>query len=235
MSIGLGLVFLAGLVSFFTPCVLSLIPVYIGLLGGTAERDSAQDHLRRRLFLRTLAFIGGFTLVFILLGMSGTVIGGWLYPIKDWIARVGGLVIIVFGLHVTGWINISFLNQEKLINVGNAGTNSYLGAFLMGIAFSAGWSPCIGPILGTVLTGILISGSNLARGALDLAIYSTGMALPFLLLSLGLGRGIEAMRANHRLVHAFQVTSGIMMVVMGILLLFGITSRLNLLSSRIIL
>lgn len=232
-EIGLGLVFLAGLVSFISPCVLSLIPVYVGLLAGSAKQDVISRNPRCKLLLRTLSFIGGFTLIFVLLGMSGTVIGGWLYPIKDWIARIGGLIIIIFGLHMTGLITLPFLNYEAKAGIKKAGEDSYWGAFLMGIAFSAGWSPCIGPILGAVLTGIVASQTDLAKGALYLTVYSAGMAVPFLLLSLGLGKGIELLRSHQKFVQGVQIAAGILLVIMGILLVMGITSKLNMLGWKI--
>jgi cytochrome c-type biogenesis protein len=235
MTIGIGLVFLAGLVSFISPCVLSLIPVYVGMLGGTVETDVAQKDLRTRLFLRTLTFIAGFSVVFILLGMSGTIIGSWLYPFKDWIARIGGILIILFGLQVAGFINIPIFNREWMLRTNTAGSNSQAGAFFLGIAFSAGWSPCIGPILGSVLTALVATNANLWQGMFYLAVYSAGMAVPFLLMSLGLGSVIETLRQKHKLVHAFQVASGVVMVVMGVLLALGITSRLNALGWKVIL
>lgn len=227
MEIGLALVFLAGLVSFLSPCVLSLIPVYIGLLAGSAQRDVETTRLRSKLILRTLAFIAGFSVIFVLLGMAGTVIGSWLYPIKGWIARIGGLIVILFGLHVAGLIRIPFLDYEAKTKIQKAGADSYSGAFLMGVAFSAGWSPCIGPILGTVLTGIVSAKVSLVQGVMYLTVYSAGMAIPFLILSLGLGKGIEMMRFKHRLVHNVQIAAGLLMIVMGILLMLGVTSKIN--------
>lgn len=233
MEISLGLVFLAGLVSFLTPCVLSLLPVYVGLLAGSAEKDAVSNNPKRKLLLRTLTFIAGFSLIFILLGMSGTVIGSWLYPFKDWIARIGGLLIIVFGVHLSGLITIPLLNFNVSAHFKRAGEDSYWGAFLMGIAFSAGWSPCIGPILGTVMTSIVAARASLARGALYLTVYSTGMAIPFIFLSLGMGKGIESLRSKKKLIHGVQVAAGIVMILMGVMLVLGITSKLKLLGWKI--
>ena len=227
MEFGYGLIFLAGLVSFLSPCVLALIPVYIGLLGGEVDLAKSSGKIQMSLLGRTLLFAAGFSLVFILLGMTTTLIGSWLYQAKDWIARVGGLIIIVLGLQTTGWINISFLDQQKQFQIDPGGRNRYASSFLMGIAFSAGWSPCIGPILGSVLAAIMIEQASIGNGALALAVYSAGMALPFLLISLGMGKVIEWVRHRSRLLHAFKIGTGILLVIMGFLLLFGITSQLN--------
>jgi len=227
MEIGFGLIFLAGLASFLSPCVLALIPVYVGILGGEVNHATLSDGIQVNLLVRTLIFAAGFSLVFIILGMTSTFIGSWLYQVKDWIARIGGLLIILFGIHTTGLITIPFLNQEKLLQFNQPPKNKYLGAFLMGIAFSAGWSPCIGPILGSVLTAIMAENASVAQGALALAVYSAGMALPFVLISLGMGNAINWIRRNSKLIHGFQIGFGILMVIMGFLLLFGITARLN--------
>ncbi len=227
MEFGFGLIFLAGLVSFLSPCVLALIPVYVGLLGGEVNRSALAGRLQVELLLRTLAFAAGFSFVFILLGMTTTLIGGWLYQVKDWIARIGGVVIIVFGLHTSGVITIPFLDQQRLMQIDPAGRNKYAGAFLMGIAFSAGWSPCIGPILGSILAAILVEETSIGHGALALAIYSAGMALPFVLISIGMGKLIDRIRHNTKLIKGFQIGIGILLIIMGFLLVFGITSQLN--------
>lgn len=227
MEIGFGLIFLAGLASFLSPCVLALVPVYIGLLGGEVNLTAQSDRIQFNLLIRTLIFAAGFSLVFVLLGMTSTLIGSWLFQVKDWIARIGGLIIIIFGIHTTGLITIPFLEQEKLLQINQPRQNNYLAAFLMGIAFSAGWSPCIGPILGSVLTAIMVKNSSIGQGAFALAIYSAGMALPFLLISLGMGNVINWVRRNSKLIHGFQIGFGILLVIMGVLLLFGITARLN--------
>ena len=227
MEIGFGLIFLAGLASFLSPCVLALIPVYIGLLGGEVNLTTQSDKIQLKLLVRTLIFAVGFSLIFIILGMTSTFIGSWLYQVKDWIARIGGVLIIIFGIHTTGLITIPFLNQEKLLKFKQPQNTTYLGAFLMGIAFSAGWSPCIGPILGSVLTAIMVENASIGQGALALAVYSAGMALPFLLISFGMGNVINWIRRNSKLVHGFQIGFGILLVIMGVLLLFGITARLN--------
>ncbi len=233
MEIGFGLIFVAGLASFLSPCVLALIPVYIGLLGGEVSLTAQPDKIQLNLLVRTLIFTAGFSLVFIILGMTSTFIGSWLYQVKDWIARIGGLLIIIFGIHTTGLITIPFLNQEKLLQFNQPQKNKTLGAFLMGIAFSAGWSPCIGPILGSVLTAIMVENASIGQGSLALAVYSAGMALPFLLISFGMGNAINWIRRNSKLIRGFQIGFGVLMVIMGFLLLLGITARLNQLGSWI--
>jgi len=227
MEFGFGLIFLAGLFSFLSPCVLALIPVYIGLLGGEVSLSKASGTIQFDLLARTLIFAAGFSLVFILLGMTTTLIGSWLFQVKDWIARIGGVIIILFGIHTTGLVTFSFLDRQRLLQIDATGRNRYARAFLMGIAFSAGWSPCIGPILGSVLTALMIEEASIGRGALALAIYSAGLALPFILISFGMGKLIERVRHHSKFVRGFQIGMGILLVIMGILLMFGITSQLN--------
>lgn len=233
MDIGLGLIFLAGLVSFISPCVLSLLPVYIGLLGGSLGEQAESHHFQRKLLGRAFAFILGFTLVFILLGITTTLLGSWLFAAKNWIARIAGLVIILFGLQTIGVISIPFFNQERLMRFDSAGNGTFLGSFLMGVGFSAGWSPCIGPILGSVLTMMLAVDFPVIQGVLALLVYSAGMAVPFLLISFGLGRWLQQLRSNYKTVRSIQIGAGVLMVIMGVLLSLGFTSRLNQLGSWI--
>ena len=227
MDIGLGLIFLAGLVSFASPCVLSLLPVYIGLLGGSIGDEADHHHFNRKLLSRVVAFILGFTLVFILLGFTTTLIGSWIFAARYWIARIAGLAIILFGLQTIGMVSIPIFNQERLFRSNSAGNGTFLGSFLMGVGFSAGWSPCIGPILGSVLTLILAVDFPILQGVIALLVYSAGMAVPFLLISFGLGRWLQQLRSNHRIVRSIQIGAGVLMVIMGVLLSLGFTSRLS--------
>ena len=230
MKFGYGLIFLAGLVSFLSPCVLSLLPVYMGLLGGTSEGSFQQQSLKRiqsHTLLRTISFAAGFTLIFVLLGLSFTFIGNALYQTKGAIASVGGLLIILFGLHATGIVHLPLLEREQMLRPKGAGTNSMVSAFLMGIAFSAGWSPCIGPILGSILTSLVISNASLDQGIAALLVYSLGMTVPFLIVNFGMGRLVFRLRENHSVIHWIQVGSGILLVIMGFLLATGIMSRIS--------
>ena len=227
MDIGLGLIFLAGFVSFASPCVLSLLPVYMGLLGGSLSDQSDSHHFQRKLLARVIAFILGFTLVFILLGFTTTLIGTWLFDAKNWIARIAGLAIILFGLQTIGVVTIPFFNQERLVRFDSAGNGTFLGSFLMGVGFSAGWSPCIGPILGSILTMMLAVDFPVLQGVIALLVYSAGMAVPFLLISFGLGQWLKRLRSNYKVVRFMQIGAGVLMVIMGVLLFLGFTSRLS--------
>ncbi len=221
MNISLLLFFAAGLASFLSPCVLSLIPVYLGLLGF----ESGQPKSSAKAILPILIFFLGFTLVFLTLGLTATLLGNLLFSLKVWIARIGGVLIFLFGLQLTGWVNIPFLNFEKKVQV-NTEKGHLLGAFLLGVFFSAGWSPCIGPILGSLLTALVIQNASIAQGLVSLLAYSLGLALPFLLAGLGLFPLLKKLVASMKVMHYIQVVSGIILCLSGLLLAFGVYSQL---------
>ena len=226
MTLSLGLVFLAGLVSFLSPCVLSMVPVYLGILGaaGTTEGQTRKTHFD--LLLTGTFFILGFTVIFITLGFSATVFGNFFYFLKPWIARIGGILIVLYGLHLSGIITLPFLDYEwKPIQKINF-QNRYMNAFLMGIVFSAGWSPCIGPILGTILTALAASEVTVSQGLLYLLLYSLGIGLPFLVAAEGFQPLVQKIKQNHILVRRIQQASGILLVIIGVLLTLGWLTRL---------
>src|SRR5215469_1944854 len=176
--------FLAGLISFLSPYVLPLVPGYVSLISGTGveELKSQNAPVLRKLMLNSAAFIFGFSIVFITLGAISTEVGQLLARYKSLLAQVAGVVIILFGLHLTGLLRINALYADKrLHNV--KGGSSALGAFTIGFAFAFGWTPCVGPILAVIL-GFAAAQDSLANGVVLLAIYSLGLAVPFLLTSL---------------------------------------------------
>ncbi|OGO46824.1 MAG: hypothetical protein A2Z30_04725 [Chloroflexi bacterium RBG_16_64_43] len=225
-SVSIGLAWLAGLASFLSPCVFALVPAYVGYLGGiaTQSRGGAAPS-RWRVFSHGVAFVLGFSLVFIGLGAAASALGQMLYDMRGWLGRIGGVIVIVFGLHTMGVINLPFLNADTRRQAAPDPSWGYVSSGLMGVFFSAGWAPCVGPVLGAVLTLALDSGS-LGRGVLLLVAYSAGMAVPFLLAALGIGRVSEWLRRYSRYLRYVSLATGALLVVIGVMLLFGVFQRL---------
>jgi len=224
-SLSLSLAFIAGIASFLSPCVFSLVPAYIGYLGGRSAASATRGVSNRFLTLsHGIAFVLGFSAVFITLGLATSAIGGLLFDLRSWLARIGGLVVIFFGLHMTGILRIPFLEYDlRMQNTPNQG-RGYLASFLMGVFFSAGWSPCVGPVLGAILT-LSLSGGSIAQGAGLLAAYSAGLAIPFLIASTQIGLVTEAIRKPGRFEQLARYGSfftSIDEVAVGRLLLIGV-------------
>jgi cytochrome c-type biogenesis protein len=217
--------FFAGLISFISPCVLPLVPGYVSLISGTgAAALEAQGNLegqgtnvRRTLLLNSLMFILGFSIVFIALGALATGIGQLAGRYREYLLYFAGAVIIIFGLHLTGILKLKFLYADKRMHAVGGGS-SPLAAFLVGFAFAFGWSPCIGPILATILA-FAASEDTVAKGILLLAIYSAGLAVPFLLTSLGIDRFLAFYGRFRRHLHAVEVVSGVLLIAIGGLVL----------------
>lgn len=225
-GISVGLAALAGLASFLSPCVLALVPAYVGYLGGRSLSPSGEVVQNRwTTFSHGLAFVGGFSLIFIALGAAASALGAILYDLREWIAKIGGVVVVIFGLHTMGLINIPFLNYDTRRQVQPDPKWGYLSSALMGVFFSAGWAPCVGPVLGAVLTMALNYG-QLNQGVLLLTAYSAGLAIPFLLAALGIGWIAELMRRHTRLIRWLSVGTGILLVILGVLLFSGLLGRL---------
>ena len=221
-SIGLAVAFLGGLLSFLSPCVLPLVPSYLGFLTGLTL-DEMTDK-RRWAVLHALCFVAGFSLIFIALGAGATALGATLKFHRDWIARVGGVMLIVFGLYSMGLLRIGLLDRDQRLHLDRKPLG-FLGSFVVGMAFAAGWTPCLGPILGGILT--LAGGSeSVERGVKLLAAYSAGLAVPFLLAAFA----VDSFRAwfvkFRRWMPWVQRVSGVVLVLVGILLITGEFSRL---------
>ena len=225
-NVGLGLAFLAGLASFLSPCVFSLVPAYIGYLGGRSAASASDDESDRWLtFSHGLAFVLGFSIVFILLGVATSALGGLLYDLRTWIAKIGGLVIIIFGLHMTRIIRIPFLDYDLRPQSQPDRNRGYISSALMGIFFSAGWSPCVGPVLGAILT-LSLSGGSVARGASLLTSYSAGLAIPFLIAALGVGWVTKIIRKYGKVMHYTEIAMGVLLIIVGIMLFMGTFEQL---------
>lgn len=219
--------FLAGLASFFTPCVFSLVPAYIGYLGGRAAGGEGGENRKLTTFLHGLAFVFGFSLVFIILGVAISAFGGILNEGKDWLAKIGGVVVIIFGLHMIGVYRIPFLEYDTRVQTLPDPKWGYLSSVLLGIFFSAGWSPCTGPILGTILT-FAMNGGSMLTGATMLTAYSAGLGVPFLVAALGIGWVGVTLRKYGKAMHYVEIAMGVVLVIVGFMLFSG---TLRLLSS----
>ena len=217
----IGISSLAGLLSFLSPCVLALVPAYIGYLGGRSVSSSGEVVANRlTTFSHGVAFVAGFSVVFVLLGVAASAIGVVLYDLRTWLARIGGAIVILFGLHTMGVINIPLLDYDTRRQVQPNPGLGYLSSALMGVFFSAGWAPCVGPVLGAVLT-LALSSARIAEGVILLGAYSVGLAVPFLLAALGIGRATELMRKYSNAVRYISIITGVILVIVGALLLTG--------------
>jgi len=220
-NISIGLAFLAGLASFLSPCVFSLVPAYIGYLGGRAAGGENRPGNRFTTFTHGLAFVFGFSVVFVFLGVAASAFGSLLYDLRTWVARIGGIVVIVFGLHMTGVFRITFLEYDVRVHTNSNRKRGYITSFLMGVFFSAGWSPCIGPVLGTILT-LAIGGGSVALGTKLLISYSIGLAFPFLIAALSIGWLSGILFRYGKVTHYIEVGMGVVMVIVGLMLLFNV-------------
>lgn len=213
--------FLAGLVSFLSPCVLPLVPGYVSLISGAGveELKAPESRLLSKVMLNSIGFILGFSVVFITLGAISTEVGQLLARYKSLLAQVAGVVIILFGLHLTGLFKIKALYTDARLHQVKGGSTPW-GAFVIGFAFAFGWTPCVGPILGVILT-FAAAQDSVAKGILLLAVYSMGLAVPFLLTSLGIERFLKFYSRFRTHMHALEVASGGLLIALGVLLVIG--------------
>lgn len=213
--------FLAGLVSFLSPCVLPLVPGYVSLISGVGveELKVQEASVLRKVMLNSLAFIAGFSIVFVTLGAISTEVGQLAAQYKAVLARVAGVLIIVFGLHLTGILRIKALYADKRLHSVKGGSTPW-GAFVIGFAFAFGWTPCVGPILSVIL-GFAAAQDSVSKGILLLTIYSLGLAVPFLLTSLLMERFLRFYGHFRSFMHVIEVLSGGLLIALGLLLVFG--------------
>jgi cytochrome c-type biogenesis protein len=223
-SVSIPLVFLAGLLSFLSPCVLPLVPIYLSYLSGTSISDETSSN-RWHVFSHALLFVAGFTLIFVILfGLPTTFLGNALQQYGDWVTRIGGVILILFGLHTMGIVNIPILNMTRRMEVGTGEKQGYTRSALLGVAFAAGWTPCIGPLLGTVMT---LAFAEPSRGLIFIFIYAMGLAIPFLVTAMLLARATDWLKRLNQHMRAVEIASGLLMAGVGILLITGTFSVLN--------
>ena len=213
-TLGLLVAFSAGLLSFLSPCVLPLVPSYVTFITGMSLEDVQRT--RRTAMAHALLFVLGFTLIFLALGAGATMLGAMLRVHREWIARVGGVMVIVFGLYLLGVFNVGAFARERRVHLADKPVG-YLGTVLVGIAFGAGWTPCIGPILGGILT-YTMSSADLGRGMQLLGAYSLGLAVPFVLAAALVDRFLAVSARLRRHMAWVSRVSGALLIVVGLLM-----------------
>ncbi len=217
--------FLAGLLSFVSPCVLPLIPAYLSFLtGSSVEELKAQSDARgrARTMLHALAFVAGFTAVFEAIGLSASALGSAFIDYKDWIARIGGIVVIVLGLNMVGLFKIPALMMDKRLQFRSA-NRSLIASFLVGIGFAAGWSPCIGPILGLII--LKASQQHYGSAMFFLFVYSMGLAVPLLITAAAITQALSALNRVKRYLGIIEIVAGIFLILTGLVIFTGTFGR----------
>lgn len=214
-SVGIAIAFTAGLLSFLSPCVLPLVPSYITFITGLSVEDVTKA--RRAALVHALLFICGFTIIFLLLGAGATSLGFVVRSYRVWLSRVGGALIIVFGLYLLGVLNIGAFARDRRVHLADK-PMGYLGTVVVGIAFGAGWSPCIGPILGAILT-FTASQADLSRGMLLLFAYSMGLAVPFVAAAFAVDWFLRMFAKFRGYIGYVQKVAGVLLVAVGILMI----------------
>jgi cytochrome c-type biogenesis protein len=214
----------AGLVSFLSPCVLPLVPPYLGYLGGTTidqigSKGDVDPQVWRRVVLASVFFVLGFTTVFVGFGAGASALGQWIQSHKHELSIAAGLVIIVFGLHFLGILRVPLLYREARMHVNAAGA-SLAGAYVMGLAFAFGWTPCIGPVLATVLA-LAANEASLGAGVRLLAVYSLGLGIPFILAAVAIRPFMRFLNRFRRHLGRVEMVMGLLLVATGILMLTG--------------
>lgn len=228
LDVTVGAALIAGLLSFISPCVLPIVPPYLAYIAGVSFSEIGGEGIasatRRRVFFSSIFFVAGFTTVFVALGATASIVGQSVARYFDVLSVIAGVLIIIMGVHFLGLVRIPLLYREARIDAG-AREAGYLSAFVMGLAFAFGWTPCVGPVLAAIL---FVAGAEdtAARGALLLAVYSLGIGIPFVLAAFFASRflGVAARFKKH--MHAVEIAMGILLVITGMLFVTGQMSRI---------
>ena len=216
--VGVVVAFTAGLFSFLSPCVLPLFPSYLSFVTGMSVADLQSDltaAMRRRVLLHSIAFIAGFSLVFVSLGASFSAAGQFLLDYRDVIQKIGGVLIVIFGLYIAGFLKVGFLGRTQQLQLREKPAG-YVGSVLVGVTFAIGWTPCVGPILGAILS-LASTADNVGRGIALLFAYSAGLGVPFLLSSLALGAFLKFFRRYRPFIPIVERGAGVLLIVVGVL------------------
>ncbi len=224
-DISFPLAFLAGVLSFLSPCVLPLVPAYVSFITGLSLDELKAAPRLSKTMGSTIAFVLGFSTIFVSLGASSSLIGSFLIKYQDYLRIIGGILTIIFGLFIAGIVKLDFLMRERRFHI-DKGPAGYVGAFLIGMSFAAGWTPCIGPILGTILI-YASSQASATYGLKLLSVYSLGLAVPFILATLAINVFLGYTRKIHRFMKGIMLVSGLILIIFGIMLL---TNRIGQLS-----
>ena len=211
---------LAGLISFFSPCVLPLVPIYLGYMTGTAA-NLLDTGKRLTTLVHAMFFVLGFGILFVALGATAGFLGSFLYPIMPYIVRIGGIILIIFGLHLMQLISIPFLNMDKRFDLQGERPRNYWTSFLIGIVFAAGWTPCVGPVLSSILL-LAADSQTVSQGALLLTFYAVGLGLPFLAVAVLVDIAIPALKRLTRYLRIISIAGGFLLIVMGFLMVVGL-------------
>ncbi len=219
VEVGVFIAFTAGIFSFLSPCVLPLVPSYLTFVTGMSLEDLQEGVDRRTTFTHSLLFVVGFSSIFILLGASASFLGQFFRAYEVWITRVGGVIIVLLGMHLAGVFRMTPLLRERRLHL-NDKPAGYLGTLGVGVAFGAGWTPCIGPALGAILTYGMAQ-DTMGAGVGLLTVYSLGLAIPFLLASIALDWFLQTFQKFRAWIPVVEKASGVLLILLGILLLTG--------------
>jgi len=217
--------FLGGIFSFISPCVLPLIPIYISYISGISLEELMERGKTLPVLLNSLFFVLGFTVVFVFYGASATFIGNLISEYKFILSKIGGIIIIIFGIHLTGLFRLKFLDYERKLNLKSEKT-SYISSFIMGFAFSFGWTPCIGPILASIIV-LAASKETLFKGIILLFTYSLGLGIPFILSGIFINYFFKAFSKIKRHFRKIEIIAGILLIILGIFVFFDIIQILS--------
>ncbi|MCD6257577.1 sulfite exporter TauE/SafE family protein [Candidatus Aerophobetes bacterium] len=214
--------FTAGLLSFFSPCILPLIPAYISYISGISTKELTSKNIAPaftgKIMLSSLIFIAGFSVIFVGMGATATSFGKLISSHMVIFRRIAGIVIIIFGLHIAGWLKLNFLYSEKRFQTKNR--SGLFGSFIIGIAFAFGWTPCVGPILAGILT-YAATQQTVVKGIQLLSVYSLGLGVPFFLTGIAMGSFFKLLRRIKKYFHLIEIVSGVFLIIIGILIFRG--------------